>query len=376
MLHMISFDEEQLIEVTESDDVVDSFKANGKNKLVKVVLKNGVKTVIAITCFATYFTVTQTGGAGLEHLFHLPAGPAFIPVLVLGVLASLTATAFYFRAMDEMRLVPRKISEASLLVFTPFAAAPIFTGAYLGAQNLNLPIFLCIINAFILLFIRFSILWDGAIKCPVKLKDIKNSLIKAYEERDVLNFIRLISGSALTVGYSVSLSDSIYAASQIILSWVYIPSKLIPFIAYIASGCGVIGTIPYTLYWLSLGFDMLTNGKNFEGSKTDRYTYIAALMSIPSIIGIFGTTTSASGQVFAKLGIFAMIIRFISSVGYGVAVNTIAFSGITREIGKKLPNPFFKCRQCFFASSSSAEKIPLNAQELESYGSQSMLLVS
>lgn len=298
-----------------------------------------VRLFLATTCFATYFTVTQTGGKGIENFFHLSPGSAFVPITILGVLASLTAAAFYFRALDGIQLKPKNLSEYYLLVFTPFAAAPNFTGAYLGAGSLGAPPWVCILDASVSFFIRFSVVWDGAIKCPVKLKEMKQSLVSAYENGDVLNFLRLFVASLMAVGYSLSVSDSIYAAVSIIFSWLGVTSNVIPYVAYAASGLGVVGTFPYILYWMSLGLDMLTNGKNFDSSMTDRYTFIAALMSLPGIVGVLGTASSASGEVFAKLGTTAKVVRFGSSVCYGIAVNTIAFSGIARSIGKDIVGP-------------------------------------
>ncbi len=320
-----------MAQVKQNDTVIDITQEKNKNIKVRLLL--------AGTCFITYFSVTQIGGEGIEKLFNLSHDSSFGPILAVGVLASLTAGGFYFRALNGIKLKPQKANEYYLLPFTPFAAAPIFTGAYLGAKTLGLPKSLCIINALISFMIRFSVVWDGAIKCPTKLKDMKCSFNNAYISRNIPNLIRLTAACLLTLGYSVSLSDAIYEASALMLSWAHVSESIILPFAYTTSGLGIVGTIPYILYWLSLGLDMLTNGKNFNDSITDRYTYIAAVMSIPSIIGILGTATSASGEVFAKLGLTAAIIRFITSVSYGIVVNTIAFSGVIRKATQRHYNP-------------------------------------
>jgi hypothetical protein len=77
---------------------------------------------------------------------------------------------------------------------------------------------------------------------------------------------------------------------------------------------------------------------------TDKYTYIAAAATTPVLLGILGSATSSTGQVFGKIGITSNVVRVSSSVIYSVAGGVPGLSTLFRGFSK-MASLFSCCRK-------------------------------
>lgn len=293
-----------------------------------------IRLILTVICIATYFTITQTGSNSLIELFSLHGVAEQIALSFLGLLASLTTGAFFYRMLKTFNFKPKNLKQGILICFVPFSAAPFFTGPLIGSESLGLSLSASIITALMLYAIRVSILLDGALKCPEGLRQMGIAWQKSWQEKDFPNMARLVISCLLSLGYAVSVSDAIYAAIDSSLTLLSITPAVIPILAYTATLIGCLGTLPFVLYWVSRGLDQLTFGHNYNNNTSDRYTLYGLLLSIPSVVGVLGGTTAASGQALAKLGELGLIIRMTSSLGFGLTVFTIAFSTVFRDINE------------------------------------------
>jgi hypothetical protein len=308
----------------------------------------GISTVVS----AAYFTITKTGKNAITNLFNLSGTATEIVLTGFGVIASITTGVFFYRATKTLDLSVNTIPKKIIVCVTPFAAAPFFTAGYMGSESLGFPLYLTVATAATVFVLREILVIDGAIKCPEKIKIIIDAFKTSISNKDIPNISRLLFSGLLTLGYSISLSDSIYSGTSIISQWLGAKKSIEPYICYPAMALGCLGTLPFVLYWVNLGIDQLTCGKNFKNNNTDKYSYIGLLAALPSVIGILGATTPGTGQALAKLGLFGKVVRVTSSIGFGAAINTIGFSSLFREIASNVNSR----RKIFLENENNTDK--------------------
>lgn len=302
------------------------------HRIPKVSGSTAFRIALTGICTIAYFTITETGSNSLIELFNLHGTPEQIALAVLGVLASFTTGALFYLTLQNINFKPTTMKQGLFASLVPLAASPFFTGPLLGSESLGLPIEASITSALLVYGMRFSILWDGAVKAPEQLRIMADALRQSWAQKDWSNIARLSVASLLSIGYAASVSDAVYAAMNMTLSAMSVDSNIIPDIAYTGTLIGCLGTLPFVLYRISEGLDQLTFGQNYRNNPTDRYTAYAFVLSIPSVLGILGGAAEASGQALAQLGDAGVGIRMLSSLGYGLTIGTKAYSNILRKI--------------------------------------------
>lgn len=315
----------------DKDKIVERSKPNARS-VPKVSGSTAFRVALTGICTIAYFTITETGSNSLIDLFNLHGGSEQIALAVLGVLASFTTGALFYLTLQNINLKPSTIKQGVFASLVPLAASPFFTGPLLGSESLGLPIEASITSALLVYGMRFSILWDGAVKAPEQLRIMADAFRQSWINKDWPNITRLSLASLLSIGYAASVSDAVYAAMDMTLSAMSVNNDIIPDIAYTGTLIGCVGTLPFVLYRISEGLDQLTCGQNYRNNPTDRYTAYAFMLSIPSVLGILGGAAQASGQALAQLGDTGIAIRMLSALGYGLTIGTKAYSNILRKV--------------------------------------------
>ncbi len=283
-------------------------------------------------------TIPETGGKNLEKFLSIEGPAADTAIHVLSAGAGLCYTMFYYKTIESLNLKYTNPSQVIFSLFAPFAATCYLTGGVEGAELLKFLSSDAALGIGITLFIFRNVsCFDASMKFPDRLGEMKQSWVKAWNEKNYAELARLVVTVLASVGYSISATDSIYAAVQTILGWFSVNANAASITGYVSSGIGALGILPLTLYWTHRGLKQLTGGgeKDSEGNNpdlTDLYTYLGLLFVSPNILGVIGASTSTHGSVFGRLGTPAEIIRLITSVIYAASSGTPGLSSFIRSI--------------------------------------------
>ena len=193
---------------------------------------------------------------------------------------------FVRKTFLELRWKPRGVTQVALASFSPFASAPLFTGAYVGSheylkfsENVSL-----IIGLFLFAF-RVLTYTHNAINLPRMLGEIKQDFIKAYQQREILKMVELTLITLNALLYSYIVIDSAYAALGIILNWWGVAAP--PQALLLSVGTlGSIGTFPLALCSFN------------NGMKIVKTRPLALL--IPMLLFTCGSSIGAVGSVVAR----------------------------------------------------------------------------
>lgn len=288
---------------------------------------------IAIFNGAIYFLIAMAGGANLQRLFHFN-NIAILEFISVG--AALCYGMFTFKTIEFLTLKPKTLLSWCLAIFAPFAASGYLTA---GIEGANLfPYFssqTALAFGLILFLLRSVNYIDGAVKFPDRLLHIKHSWMKAFLQRDYKALLCVAIVIYTTLGYSLSTTDAIYFATFKIAHLLQVDSPYMRYIAYTVAGIGAIVGMPLILYWAQRGLSQLTNCNKMEKfahhDLSDIYTFLGLLGALPVILGSLGGATGINGEMFAKLGIFADVVRVTTSALFAICAGVPGLSTLFRQ---------------------------------------------
>lgn len=301
-----------------------------------------------------YFFIAAAGAGNLKNFFHLENDSAMQAMYGLGAGASLCYGMFSYKTMEGLTLKPTTAVGWTLSALAPIAASSFLTAGIEGATILGIsggaiPL------GIILFLLRNVNMIDGSVKFQNRVNEVKTSFSQAIEDKDYKEMIRLILTTYFALGYSASTTDSIFSAVNKIATWCDAPASIgLKATAYVFCGLGALGGLPMSFYWIHRGMKQISFGGKQEADGTNKdpsdiHTLLAAIGTIPVILGILGAATAATGQAFAMLGLFALVVRMSSSIAYAVLGGVPGLSTLSRGVGAK----------CRLFASSREEKSPL-----------------
>lgn len=295
-----------------------------------------------------YFFVATAGGGNIKKLFNLEDNNAIDAIYGVGAGASICYGMFVYKTLEFLTLVPKSGLAWALTILAPFAASSFLTAGIEGSDLLGLSKIGAPVGLTLFLLRTMSMI-DGSVKFPNRLREVTEAWSTAFNEEDYRELARLAITCYTAAGFSLSTTDAIYAASNKLLNWFGMSSDnaALPMLCYVSSALGAIGCLPMSFYWTHRGMRQLTYGGKADDQAaikdpTDRATAIAAVGTIPVTLGILGSATSAGGNVFGQLGIFATSVRISSSLLYSVAGGVPGLSHLVRSISS-FQGSFFSC---------------------------------
>ncbi len=288
---------------------------------------------IAIFNGALFFLIAMAGGANLQRLFHFNN---MLMLELISVGAALCYGMFTFKTIEFLTLKPKTLLSWILAIFAPFAASCYLTAGIEGASLFSCFNTQMVLALGIILFLLRSVNYiDGAVKFPDRLLHIKHSWLKAFMQRDYKALFCVAIVIYTTIGYSLSTTDAIYFATFKIAHLLQFDSPYMRYIAYSAAGIGAIVGMPLILYWSQRGLSQLTNCNKMEKfahhDLSDIYTFLGLLGALPVILGSLGGATGINGEMFAKLGIFADVVRVTTSALFAVCAGVPGLSTLFRQ---------------------------------------------
>ncbi|MFZ2314888.1 MAG: hypothetical protein WAW86_04410 [Gammaproteobacteria bacterium] len=285
-----------------------------------------------------YFAIAVAGVDNIKHLFQCQNN-ALLYIVSVG--AAVCYGMFTYKSFEFITLRPRTAIAWCLAILAPFPACSFLTAGIEGATSLSLfdvkTVVLIAIALFLMRTVNFI---DGAVKFPKRLFEIKAALNKAFHARDYKNLICIAIIVYTAIGYSLSTTDSIYAASIKIGNWLGVTNlSTLSLAAYVSSVIGAFVGLPMVFYWTQRGIVQLTNlgvpnENGFVQDPTDMYTYIGLLASFPVILGSLGAATSSSAQVFGQLGVLSEIVRVSSAVIFAICGGVPGLSTLFRGFSR------------------------------------------
>ena len=314
--------------------------------------------ILALASGGTYFFVADLGSASLKPLLencniHMDDNAFKILAYFLSAGASACFTAFSYKAFSNLTLIPRHPLSIFLSALAPVASGSFFTACLLGSQSMGASAPVAVSLALTLYFTRTLTMIDGSVKFPDKAKELYHILFESVKNKDFTNLARLSLTLYTAVGFSMASTDNIFSAFNFLLNLCKVPegaARDLP--CYTLASLGAIGLFPMIMYWTYRGILQLTwGGKPDENginlNPTDKYTWLAALATIPVIFGSLGSVTSVAGKMFGGLGHYGEPIKVTTSMLYSVGGAIPGLSTIFRAAGTCTPN-FSSCKSAFF----------------------------
>ena len=318
-----------------------SIKEISKEKKCESVLPKSV----GLFSGGLYFFVAEAGGENLRTLFNLEGQSASNAIFGLSLAASVCYGTFTSKTFENLTLKPISGLSWALSALAPFSAASFFTAGIEGTSAFSIPPTISIPIATALFIIKGLCLVDSAVKFPAKYQELINIFKNSVTEKNYLELLKLTVSIYTAVGVAISMTDSIYTAIYKIGTWCSIPeNEILDICSYIGGTLGAIGAVPLGLYWTQRGVTQMTNtGKMEEDGSTkdptDKFTYIAALASIPCILGVMGgTVTDSGGKMFSTLGTFATVVRVSSVTSCSLFSLVPGLATLFRGFASNIPN--------------------------------------
>jgi hypothetical protein len=285
-----------------------------------------------------YFFIAAAGADNLKALFGLDdQDRGFIDfTYLLGAGAGVCFATFTYKVLVNLTLKPDSPLSKALALFAPISASSFLVAGMEGAEMIGLNPYVAVGIGIALYAYRTLSMVDGAVKFPEKAKELLNEWSKAFNEKDKPKMARLIVTLATSIGFSAAATDSIYAASSALLMRVGAVNLFaVSITSYITGTLGALGVFPLTMYWTFRGLNQLTGGgkpdsAGVEKDPTDRYTAIAAIATLPVILGSLGSVTAAHGEMLGRTGSLSTVIRVASSAVYAVAGGVPGLSTLFR----------------------------------------------
>jgi hypothetical protein len=319
-----------------------------------------LKKLVAATNGLLYVTVANAGGQNLKHFLGFNSEVA---ISVLSGFAGVCNALFYYKILEYLKLKPTTVLTTLLAGLSPISASAFLTAGIEGSAGI--PGFSTKIDIAVgvsIYILRMIACVDGAVKLPGRMEELKSAWNTAWSEKDFKELSRLIATGLVSVGYSLSSTDAIYEASEIILNWFGVPTGTQTAVSYAAGTLGGIGIFPLVLYWTHRGIKQLTWGgrANDTGANpdpTDRYTFLSLLPVTPVTLGIVGASSSEVGELFGKLGWSAEIVRLMSSSIYSIAGGVPGMSTLLRSIADTInPQTALTCLPCSATGAPAAHE--------------------
>ena len=276
---------------------------------------------------ALYFFIAALGTFSFVKAIHQDSSSSSgqAAIITLGIGSSLCYTMFCYMTLKGLILKPEGPVAYSLVALAPLAASPFFIAGRDGSQLFSIQEEGAITIGLILFLLRNINMVDGSVKLPKRMEKLWNEwrrcLSKPRENK--ANMARIVVALYTALGYSASATDAIYAAIYFVLSLLTKNTNVLVPLSYTGSVLGATATFPMVLHWCNLGSSLIIGGEQFEtGSNPinprDLYTIYGGIGSLSIIPGNLGGVTEASGQVFARLGTAAIVIRASTSVLYSI----------------------------------------------------------
>lgn len=250
--------------------------------------------VLALFSGATYFFVADLGSGSLKPLLencHVPMDDNAFKILTyfLSIGACVSFSAFSYKAFANLTLIPRHPMSIALAALAPMSSSSFFTACLLGSQDMGVSAPVAVSLAIALYFSRTLTMVDGSVKFPDKAKELYNILFESIRNKDLANLARLALTLYTAVGFSIASTDNIFSAFNFLLNICNVPEGLtrdVP--CYTLASLGAIGLFPMIMYWTYRGTLQLTWGGKLDENginlnPTDKYTWLAALATIPVI---------------------------------------------------------------------------------------------
>lgn len=281
-----------------------------------------------------YFAIVVRGGSDLEKLMHINS---FALIVTFSAYNSLVYTMFTYKTLEFLSLKPDSFTKFVFSLLAPFTASAFLTAGTSGAEILGIEKNGALTIGILLFLFRIVNCVDASVKFPQRCIDTYKAWVDAQRTSDYNEMARLLIVWILSIGYAASTTDAVYNSMLTIANWLSISStKAVPFF-YAASVLGALGALPLTVYWSHRGLRQLTyGGKTNENGQTpdptDIYTYLGLICVLPSILGTLGGATTSTGNVFAKMGEFAIYTRLLTSIFYALCASTPGMATLLRTI--------------------------------------------
>jgi hypothetical protein len=308
------------------------------------ITQETVLVVIALTNGVLYYAIPIEGLRNIQQLVHDENDNAALALRIISGEACLIYTLFIYNTFKNISFRVDSLPKLGLSLFTPFAAASFLTAGKRGSEkvygNPDIALALgCVLYGF-----RALTFLDGAIKFPAHFPELLAIFKRAFDNNNYAEMSRIGAALLISSFYSIAITDSVYGAGQSIADWTGMPIESRHGFSLAAAILGMLGTFPLASYGIYRGISEITASENDptpvneveNGQRTviqtDRYTWFALLLVVPSSIGALGGVTSATGAVFGQAGYFSMVVRLIASIFYAIFMGTPPVSRFLRSL--------------------------------------------
>lgn len=320
-------------------------------------------SLLAVTNGALYFYVSAAGTDNLRKLFHLEKESPEIDLMIygFGIGASVCFASFSYLMLENISLRPKTVLSVGLAILSPIAASSFLTAGEEGAAFMGINKNAALGFGIFLYLFRMISMIDGVVKFSAKKDELIEQFLEVVHEKDIKNLVRVLITLYTALGFTVSATDSIYAAIALLVEKVH-GDPVVGFSIPIAiiSAVGALAIFPLIYNWTLRGLNQLTYGGKPDAAGvvkdiTDKYTFIAIFAVLPVVLGSLGSVTASSGNMFSKLGVASDVIRVSSSIIYAICGGIPGLSTLTRAV----PRVLSQCKCTFFVKSNSPQQTNL-----------------
>ncbi|HVT63024.1 MAG TPA: hypothetical protein VHD33_06040 [Legionellaceae bacterium] len=306
----------------------------------KVSAKVSLFMTIALLNGALFaLTIPHAGGNNVKQEFDIDNKDTNSAIDVFCVGAGICYTMFYYKTLEGLDFRNPTRAQILLSLLAPFAGFGFLTGGVEGGKQFFTPTQADLVGAFLYGF-RILGCVDSCFKFPGRIQEINESWTLASTQKDYPEICRLLFTVLFSLGYALSSTDAIYAATQIVSQWMELSERSASIFSYCSGTLGAIGIFPLILYWIHRGLKQLTCGgvadaQGIKKDPTDVYTLLAFTFVIPGYsLAVVGAAVSKEADMFGRLGSFAVATRISSSVVYAASSGTPGMAALFRDLFK------------------------------------------
>jgi hypothetical protein len=100
------------------------------------------------------FFITKAGGKNLERIFNFENDSGDMAIAIISGGACICYTMFFYKTLEAITLLPKKVIELILAILAPFAASTFLTAGIEGTEALGISAQLAIMVGVVLFILR------------------------------------------------------------------------------------------------------------------------------------------------------------------------------------------------------------------------------
>lgn len=312
------------------------------------------KVVFTSATGILYFTVPIAGGKNLKALVGGDSAQMNGLIYFLSTTSSIVYTLFLYHKLGFFSLYINTLPKAAFATLALFTASSFYTAGNTGAKELGFNTDAGVTIGALNYVVRVGVLVDTAEKFPAFLTQLADIACDAIHEKKCTELLRLGVIGVTGLIFAASITDATYVVGNSIATSMGLQSTIASGFGYSAGILAAFGILPIIIMSNYKGLRELTFAAPSDMNvETDRYTFIALLLTLIAAMGTLGAIFNATGAMFGRMS-GSMYLRVGEAIFATATGSTPGLAAPLRQVGAKIGNVADSLRFRFFGAPPDA----------------------